>query len=287
MADLPKYDNLVIKGGGVKAYAYPSAIYWLNNYGLLRNVTRIAGSSAGAIIAGLLCCGASPDDLIEFMQVDFLEFKDDSNGVIRDIYRLLNRFGYCKGEKFVKWYRECLGKLTGKKDINFETASNLYGKDLYITGTNLTEGELDVFNPYVTPQMRIWEAVRISISIPFFFVPWKYNGCYYVDGGLLCNFYNFPSGNTLGLYLVSSDDYRRIGKRNFKNLKEFSSSIIDVVMFQLENQYVDKELWDNTVKISTDHLSAIDFDLTEAQKDYLGKQGKLAVEKFINKKLRA
>ncbi len=47
------YKNLALEGGGVRGLAYSGALEVLENKGILKNIERVAGSSAGAI-AGLM-----------------------------------------------------------------------------------------------------------------------------------------------------------------------------------------------------------------------------------------
>jgi NTE family protein len=47
------YKNLALEGGGVRGLAYAGALEVLEQKDILRNVERVAGSSAGAI-AGLM-----------------------------------------------------------------------------------------------------------------------------------------------------------------------------------------------------------------------------------------
>ena len=51
------YKNLVFEGGGVRGYAYKGVIEELNNIGILKNFTRFAGTSIGALFAALLAVG--------------------------------------------------------------------------------------------------------------------------------------------------------------------------------------------------------------------------------------
>ena len=48
------FKNLVFEGGGVKGTAYGGAIYILENKNIIKNIKRVAGTSAGAITATLI-----------------------------------------------------------------------------------------------------------------------------------------------------------------------------------------------------------------------------------------
>ena len=47
------FKNLVFEGGGVKGIAYAGAMKVLEKKGILKNIVRVGGTSAGAINVGL------------------------------------------------------------------------------------------------------------------------------------------------------------------------------------------------------------------------------------------
>ena len=59
--DTSKYHfrNLVFEGGGVKGIAYVGALEVLDQEGILKDIKRVAGTSAGAMVAVLVGLGYS------------------------------------------------------------------------------------------------------------------------------------------------------------------------------------------------------------------------------------
>ena len=55
---MSQFRNLVFEGGGVKGIAYAGAIGVLERKGILKDIRRAGGASAGAITAALLAAGA-------------------------------------------------------------------------------------------------------------------------------------------------------------------------------------------------------------------------------------
>ncbi|MBA3613575.1 MAG: patatin-like phospholipase family protein, partial [Nitrospirales bacterium] len=77
------FENLVFEGGGIKGLAFCSAIQILEQKGIMPNIKRLGGSSAGAITAGLLACDHSSQELFGILEKkNFNDFKDDSFGAI-------------------------------------------------------------------------------------------------------------------------------------------------------------------------------------------------------------
>jgi NTE family protein len=184
------FKNLVFEGGGVKGIAYVGALKVLKEKGVLDQVGRVAGTSAGAINAVLLSLGYSPEETKEVLsKMDFNNFMDDSWGVLRDTRRLITEFGWYKGDFFREWMGKIIAGKVGNPDATF---GELRGKgclDLYLVGTNISTRFSEVYSAEHTPRMRVADAARISMSIPLFFASVKdMRGDRFVDGGVLNNY---------------------------------------------------------------------------------------------------
>lgn len=286
-----KYHTLIFEGGGVRGYAYAKALKALEEKRVinLQEITTFVGSSAGAITAALLACGATPDRLQQFLEVDFNIFQDDKAGWIRDAWNLWRHWGYCEGKTFVEWFKDCLGVLPTRnwrstaKDITFRELQQDTYKKLIITASNFSTGKLQLFTPNTTPDVPIWLAVRASMAIPLFFRPVKYNGDWLWDGGVLANLYD-PAGDggELAFRLVGNDDYGQ-GRREIKGLSAVIGSFVDIMMYQAERKHISKSLWENMISIDTGDIKATDFDLSAGQKQRLARAGRQGVERFIAK----
>jgi predicted acylesterase/phospholipase RssA len=74
-------ENIVFSGGGVKGLAYVGALDQLQatNYLKLSDIKRIAGTSAGSIIAALLSVGYKIDELRILSEIDLKTFLDEES----------------------------------------------------------------------------------------------------------------------------------------------------------------------------------------------------------------
>ena len=111
----------------------------------------------------------------------------------------------------------------------------------------------------------------------------------YVDGGMLCNYPIDVFGgndNTLGLKMVTDQEKRtnqiQEGGHQISNLLEFSTSIINLLLLELERHNIGKNYWKRTITINTGHISTTDFELSDDDMKFLYKQGKSAVRDFFN-----
>jgi len=187
------FKNLVFEGGGVKGIAYVGALEVLAREGILENIERVAGTSAGAMVAVLVALGYTPQEISDILwDINFKNFMDSSWGIVRDINRLINDYGWYKGDFFRNLMVGYIEQKTQNGEITFEElAKNKKYKELHLIGADLSTGLTKVFNATNTPKVKVADAARISMSIPLFFAAVKGvegDGHLYVDGGLLNNY---------------------------------------------------------------------------------------------------
>ncbi|EDO48969.1 predicted protein, partial [Nematostella vectensis] len=187
------FENLVFEGGGNKGMAYVGVLQILENAGIMKNIKRVAGASAGAIIATLIALDFDSQDLKEFLEQDLRRILvDHSCGYCSLLPNLLKGFGWNPGNKLLRWFGEQLKERTGDADVTFREVYERFGKELCIVVTNLNQMSAEYLHPKTTPNMPIRRAVRMSIALPGVFqsVREVNNDMedVYVDGGLLCNY---------------------------------------------------------------------------------------------------
>lgn len=189
-----QFRNLVFEGGGVKGAAYVGALDILEQKGIMASIVRVGGASAGAISALLVGLKYSRAEIeSEIRSLNFRKLMDDSFGIVRDTGRLINEFGWYRGDYFRRWAGERIAARTGNSEATFNDVASMKEArgflDLYFIGTNLSTGYSEVFSVEHTPRMCIADAVRISMSIPLFFAARRsVRGDVYVDGGVLDNY---------------------------------------------------------------------------------------------------
>lgn len=187
------FKNLVFEGGGVKGIAYVGALEVLDEIGILKNIKRVAGTSAGAMVAVLVGLNYTTTEISEILwDLNFKNFLDDNFGMVRDIDRLINEYGWYKGDFFRDKMAEFIKNKTGNGEATFkDLAKAKKFRDIHLIGADLSTGFSKVFCYNNTPDVKVADAARISMSIPLFFRAVQNinnDGHVYVDGGLLDNY---------------------------------------------------------------------------------------------------
>jgi NTE family protein len=186
-----QFRNLVFEGGGVKGVAYIGAMQVLSRRGLLSDIRRVGGTSAGAINALIFALGYDIETQRRILySTDFRRFMDDSLGAIRDIRRLAKEFGWHRGDFFSTWIGGLVKDRLGSEKATFSELRNAGCRELYVIGTNLSTGYAEIFSAERFPEMPLITAVRISMSIPLFFAAMRLGtrNDVYVDGGVMLNY---------------------------------------------------------------------------------------------------
>lgn len=193
--------GLALGSGGARGFAHLGVIMALTEAGI--PIHMIAGSSMGALVASFYGAGLDLDRLYKlstaFKRKYFLDFT-------------VPKMGFIAGKKL----KEFIKVFTHGKNI--EDLSIPIG----IVATDLMSGEKIVFK-----QGPVADAVRASISIPGIFVPEKYNGRIFVDGGVTDRV-PISVVKEMGADLVIAVDVARV-KRNAE-----ITSIFDVIMQSID-----------------------------------------------------
>lgn len=296
MAD---YEYLVLEGGGMKGIAYCGALEELEERGILdiNKLKGVGGSSFGAIIACLIVCGYTVNEITDIiMATDFTQFKVSKNK-LRCCFKVFSRtsgYGIYKSTRMYSFLGDLIRKFTGSPDTTFLQLYNKTGVELHVTGTNVTESCTDVFSYKDYPDKKVRDAVLISISFPFVFDSVNFDNCTYIDGGLLNN---YPlnifdtdedgklNNNVLGIKLVSNEEIYGF-ENETDGVVTYSKSIINSLIYEIDklHQKLDDRTDDGTIKINTLDYGTFEFDMDQNDKEELIEQGIKAVKKFIKRK---
>jgi NTE family protein len=296
-----QFKNLVFEGGGVKGIAYGGALQKLEELKILQNIERVAGTSAGAITATLLAIGYEAKEISDIIaNTNFQDFADEDEGYLKDIYRFFVYFGWHKGDKLKQWTSDHLFVKFGKADLTFselhhhselsETVSQRRIRDLYIVGSNLTTHKSELYSHETTPDMQIRDAVRISMSIPFYFqAVFSKTKDVLVDGGVIRNYPinifddNGYNAETLGFRLFDKNTIEGGNKKlEITGIKSFAMSLITFMQATACNTHINAQDWQRTIAIDTTGVEVTEFDLSQAKKNTLIDNGYKGVDKYLN-----
>ncbi|MEL6591099.1 MAG: patatin-like phospholipase family protein [Bacteroidota bacterium] len=309
--------NLVFEGAGIRGIAYTGAVEALQEAGALDQVEKYGGTSAGAVIAMTLALGYDAEEIRDILQeTEFQKFNDGNFLGIGGVRRMKNRYGWYKGDKVIRWLEDIIEAKSGNPDLNFSQLYALKGKDLYTVGTNLSKQEMIVFSRETFPEMKLKDAVRISMSIPLYFeaIFIDEQGTIYdkpdakpglqiiVDGGIIGNYpiqifdstfvedgqvIRVPNQETLGIKIDDDEQIEYDEQQQGLSPREidsFRSYIEAFYVFALENlnrSEMQPEDWERTILVSCKDIGPKIKRLSSQEVNTLVSSGRSSVKAYF------
>ncbi|HKH51525.1 MAG TPA: patatin-like phospholipase family protein [Mycobacterium sp.] len=318
----PKPADLVLSGGGVKGIGLVGAVVALLEAGY--SAQRVSGTSAGSIVGAVVAAAAmgeklSPEEVKELaLQLDYEKFTDpgpvERLPVLGPSFAVLRGTGIYKGDYAHDWVRSQLNNLGvrtfGDLAIRDDSLPAEQRYKLVVTVADVTTGQLvrlpwDYRRVYgLDPdEQPVADAVRASMSIPFFFRPVTLTGSTgltstLVDGGILSNFPidsldrtdgrkprwpsfgvtvlpNLPEGNDKVIPALAP--LRLLGPPHLLE------SVITTVLVGRDQAYLSQP-WVNarTIRVDSTDVGFLDFDISDNEIEALYAKGYAAAEKFLS-----
>ena len=192
--------GLVMSGGGAKGLAHIGVIKQLEENNI--PIDYVAGTSMGAIVAALYSMGYTPDEMIETLKSD--DFQRWYTGSMDQDYMFYFKQNRAAPDLVSLHFNIKDSISVVKPSINLVNAApmNLGFLEIFSGYTAACKGNFnnlmvpfrcvasDVYNKkqVVFSKGNLGDAVRASMSYPFFFKPIRVDSVLLYDGGLYNNF---------------------------------------------------------------------------------------------------
>ena len=284
----------VFSGGGVRGLAIIGALNEIEQKGF--RFTRVAGTSAGSIVAALVAAGYTSNEIFQQLdEMDLTKFLDTRKTLLPFPFAswllVYWRLGLYRGKELEKWIAQ---KLAAK---GIRTFSDLPPQSLRVIASDLTNGRLvvlpDDLDKYgIHPgSFPVAKAIRMSCSIPYFFEPAKLRVAgkanILVDGGVLSNFpmWLFDQENVkmtrpvLGIKLSYSETEHKPHKIN--NAIQMFAALFETMKDAHDTRYISRKHAKNIIFIPTEGVVSTEFILTDEKKHALFEEGKKYAKQFF------
>ncbi|AKK29962.1 patatin-like phospholipase family protein [Mycobacterium sp. EPa45] len=314
--------DLVLAGGGVKGIGLAGAVVKLMESGYRAH--RVAGSSAGSIVGSIVAAAAkndqlTPDDVRDLtLSIDYRKFLDP--GPVERVpllgagWAILQGTGIYRGayaHDFIADQMRELGVTTfGDLRLDDDELPPEQRYRLVVTAADVTTGQLvrlpwDYLRLYgLDPdEQPVADAVRASMSIPFFFKPVTLTSSTgrestLVDGGLLSNYPidsldrcdgKKPRWPTFGVTLLPD-----LPEHNDKVISALAplrlfggpsllEDVITTILVGRDQAYLNLP-WVSarTIRVDSAKVGVLDFDIKQPQIDALYTAGHDAATTFLS-----
>jgi NTE family protein len=293
--------DLVCEGGGVRGIGLVGAVDVLAEAGY--RFPRVAGSSAGAIVASLLAAlqvaGEPLTGLAEMMRsIDYRKFLD--RGLVGRVpligggLSLLLSDGLYRGAYLEQLLAGLLGELGVRTfgDLRTGEEPEQFSWSLVVTASDLSRRRLvripwDLASYGIDPDgFSVARAVRASSAIPYGFEPVRVAGATWVDGGLLSDFpvqlfdRAEPRWPTFGIRLSARPGIPPT--HPVHGPVSLGIAAIETLVSNQDNAYIDDPCTvRRTIFVPASEVSPIDFNITAEQREALYQRGLQAGKQFL------
>ncbi|MBW9159145.1 patatin-like phospholipase family protein [Clostridium tagluense] len=310
-----KFADVVFEGGGVKGIGLVGALKTFEDNGYAWK--NISGNSAGSIVAALVAAGYCAEEIKKLMiQIDYKRIADKSHfniPILSNTFNLLFKKGIFKGDYLKNWIDEALlnkvqlkkgkkvtfGDLVIPEEKGILLNNNKYKRKykLHIIATDISRGKMlilpeDIAEYGINPDdLEVSLAIRMSISIPYFFQPVNLNDAnsnkksFIVDGGVLSNYpvwifdvNGIPRWPTIGFKLGGNKEIR---EHKITNILNFTSSIIETMLEAQDDIHIREMDYLRTVKINTLDIKTTDFNISNKKIMDLYNSGEACACEFL------
>ena len=258
---------LVFSGGGIKGIALLGVLKALIELDFIQYFDTFSGVSIGALMMLLYLIGYTPDELLKIIiNLDLTKIKSI------EFLGIFDNYGIDNGNKLMYVIKRLFKKKNIKEDITLEEFYKLTNKTFYISATCLTTGMNEYFCHKTHPNMNLLKAIRMSVSVPWFYTPVKHDDKLYVDGGVIDNYpisiFKDQINDVLGIYLLECDK----GSIDINNIEVYSSRVMQCLIHGL-NRTVRQGYEKCTIDIHVEFINVLNYEIDKDKKIELFNKG--------------
>lgn len=178
--------HLVISGGACYGISMLGILNYLYLEKKLNSIKYIAGNSIGSFFSLVYCLNV-PLELVEEIIREIIK-KNLYSITNENFSNLFIENGIFDTNNVMIKIKKYIENEYKMNDITFLELSKKFGKNLYISTTQLKDSINKIFSVDETPNISVFDAVAASMALPFIMKPVKIEEEYYIDGVLSNNF---------------------------------------------------------------------------------------------------
>ena len=276
--------QIYLCGGGVNVIAHLGALKVLQAKGYLKNIKSWLGVSAGALMALCFVIGFTVEEIEQvYMKFDFTNVSD-----IDSAPGWIMNCGMDTGHRLRKLIEAVL-HIKGYSDtITFKELSEKCHISLKVYVTDLNLAKLLCFSADSSPDRSVVDAVRASMSIPYYFQPFidPETNHIFVDGAVISNYPFFmlsphEASETLGIFIDTSPDQKEELGVDDLLLRPMR------IVLSMRSKYEVELYKDQTIYVNSGDRNPVNFAISEESKKELMDLGKKAADEYFENKKRA
>jgi predicted acylesterase/phospholipase RssA len=254
------YDGLVLPCGGIQGFAILGVLQYLKDNHYLNHIKIYVGTSVGSIIGYLLSIGCSPIEIfVEVWKYNLME----------KISQTLNYTNLLENKGLIQYevLETFLINITKNKINDILTLEDLYikyNKELICCSYNYTLHQVEYLSYKTHPHLLCLDAIHMSSNIPFVFDHYKYNNCFYIDGGIYngfpINYLNPNESSFLGIQIENCNYPLDLNNLSFIQSLLYLRNLLLIPICHLEKQLHSSNMQEcDIIKLNLDSNLILNF----------------------------
>jgi predicted acylesterase/phospholipase RssA len=273
--------QIYLCGGGVNVIAHLGALKVLQTKSYLKNIKGWLGVSAGALMALCFVLSFTIEEIEQvYMKFDFTNVSD-----IDSAPGWIMNCGMDTGLRLRKLIEAVLHIKGYSETITFKELFEKCNTVLKVYVTDLNLVKLICFSAQDTPDRSVVDAVRASMSIPYYFQPFidPETNHILVDGAVISNYPFFmlsphEVSETLGIFIDTSP----------KHVEELGVDDILLrpmrIVLAMRSKYEVEQYKEQTIYVNSGDRNPVNLAISEESKKELMDMGKQAAELYFENK---
>lgn len=269
------YTHLAISGGGIKGSAIIGSLSVLYENRLLDKLEAFIGSSVGGLICFLLNIGYTHQELKEILlNIDFSQYRE------LQFSSIIDNWGFDSGDKLIRLLIAIIKQKDIESNITFKELYEKTNQLLVLTGSELTSNQGIYYNHETYPDMKVLDAIRITISFPLVFSPFTNDGKILIDGAMFSPYpidYFKDIKTKIGIVIHNPHNDNTI-----TSCEEYLTTLFKCMSERYERLFL-KDYKDDSIIIEVNNIHGMDFNLSKDDKYEMFKLGSETAQKYIEK----
>lgn len=285
--------NLVFQGGGVHGYAHVGGLKALEMANMMNLFENFAGASVGALVAFAAACRIGATDIYNKVEQIDESLLTGGRNIFSAFYYLIKRGGMYNTGTFRRWLEDVTEEWLGTKSITFDQLNARFGTDLFVTVTSAGLSKPLIMSRETYPTINILDTLEMTIAIPFYYEPIRFNGDLIVDGGYINNLplhifdteeNGYFNRESVGFSVLTDKELEPLTKpMRIDGFFPLVKRLISILLTYASYYREDERDAERIIPICVGPVDSFDFTIPKRTKQILYKIGQECVEKWLRK----
>jgi predicted acylesterase/phospholipase RssA len=193
----------------------------------LKNIKSFHGTSAGSILSLLLLIGVPIEEMVDYVVLRPLE-----KWLKFDVTNFYENKGMVSSECLSEFIAPFFHAYNTPLEFTLQELYERTGVEFYVYTTNVVTLESVQLHHSTHPDLPAIQAIMMSANMPILFTPVKYQGVYYIDGGVCmhCPRIPFPEENVL-----TFDISNRPAVKNLDDTRTYFGYLLSMTYHTISN----------------------------------------------------